>query len=176
MTHATNNRSSSRLRRSFDDAPIRPCYCCRCRLCPMSRLQIMPEFLHVAHHAISCLFSCPRCVVPCLAAKTILCHAPAPCCAVPCCGSCRFDLSIHFGLPDEPCRAAILQQYAHQLTEADRDQLAAVTAGFSGRDLRDVCEQVRPIVPFLVPALIAGGVRCVLSMRHCLLPLVPRLP
>lgn len=55
---------------------------------------------------------------------------------------CRFDLSIHFGLPDEPCRAAILQQYAHQLTQEQRQQIAAVTQGFSGRDLRDVCEQV----------------------------------
>lgn len=53
----------------------------------------------------------------------------------------RFDLSIHFGLPDESCRTAILQQYAHQLTAAERGKIAAGTAGFSGRDLRDVCEQ-----------------------------------
>lgn len=62
----------------------------------------------------------------------------ALCCAV----LYRFDLSIHFGLPDEPCRASILQQYAHQLSEAERAKIATVTAGFSGRDLRDVCEQV----------------------------------
>jgi len=53
----------------------------------------------------------------------------------------RFDLSIHFGLPDEACRTAILQQYAHHLPEDDLARIAAKTPGFSGRDLRDVCEQ-----------------------------------
>jgi len=84
------------------------------------------------------------CAVPSLALLSSGIQCRVPCCAVLWC-TCRFDLSIHFGLPDEPCRAAILQQYAHQLTGADRDQLAAVTAGFSGRDLRDVCEQVRRV-------------------------------
>jgi hypothetical protein len=74
------------------------------------------------------------------------------CCAHPCCAMlCRFDLSIHFGLPDEPCRAAILQQYAHQLSQEDRAKLAAVSQGFSGRDLRDVCEQVRVAEQSLLP-------------------------
>eukprot|EP00775_Hariotina_reticulata_P002482 gene2482-2786_t len=53
----------------------------------------------------------------------------------------RFDLSVHFGLPDEACRTAILQQYAHHLPEDDLARIAAKTPGFSGRDLRDVCEQ-----------------------------------
>lgn len=67
-----------------------------------------------------------------------------PRCAGSCCVVlCRFDLSIHFGLPDESCRADILQQYAHQLSQEDRARIAAVSQGFSGRDLRDVCEQVR---------------------------------
>ena len=73
----------------------------------------------------------------------LFCSKSVFCCAVLWCVPCRFDLSIHFGLPDEPCRTAILQQYAHQLSEADRHQIATVTGGFSGRDLRDVCEQVR---------------------------------
>lgn len=50
-------------------------------------------------------------------------------------------MSIHFPLPDEPCRAAILEQYAQQLSKQELEHLAHKTAGFSGRDLRDVCEQ-----------------------------------
>ncbi|KAF6251022.1 P-loop containing nucleoside triphosphate hydrolase protein [Scenedesmus sp. NREL 46B-D3] len=53
----------------------------------------------------------------------------------------RFGLSIHFGLPDEACRAAILQQYAHHLPDEALARIAAQTRGFAGRDLRDVCEQ-----------------------------------
>jgi AAA+ superfamily predicted ATPase len=55
----------------------------------------------------------------------------------------RFSFSLVFGLPDEPCRAQILKQYAKQLPEGDIGRLAAGTDGFSGRDLRDICEQVR---------------------------------
>eukprot|EP00878_Enallax_costatus_P021941 GHUV01023255.1.p1 GENE.GHUV01023255.1~~GHUV01023255.1.p1 ORF type:complete len:291 (+),score=55.39 GHUV01023255.1:158-1030(+) len=53
----------------------------------------------------------------------------------------RFDVSIHFGLPDEQCRAAILQQYANHLNSQELSRIAEKTAGFSGRDLRDICEQ-----------------------------------
>jgi SpoVK/Ycf46/Vps4 family AAA+-type ATPase len=53
----------------------------------------------------------------------------------------RFDLSIHFGLPDEQCRAAILHQYANHLESQELSRIAERTSGFSGRDLRDVCEQ-----------------------------------
>lgn len=62
---------------------------------------------------------------------------PTTCCL--CC--CRFDLSIHFGLPDEQCRAAILHQYANHLESQELLRIAEKTAGFSGRDLRDICEQ-----------------------------------
>lgn len=48
-----------------------------------------------------------------------------------------------FGLPDEPCRQQVLGRYAKQLPAAEAAQLARRTEGFSGRDLRDVCEQVR---------------------------------
>ncbi|GBF90964.1 cell division cycle 48 [Raphidocelis subcapitata] len=53
----------------------------------------------------------------------------------------RFSLSLEFGLPDAPCRSQILGRYAKQLPEAGRAELAAMTVGFSGRDLRDICEQ-----------------------------------
>jgi len=53
----------------------------------------------------------------------------------------RFDAAVRFGLPDEPSRAQILAQYARHLSPPDLAALAAATGGFSGRDLRDVCEQ-----------------------------------
>ena len=48
--------------------------------------------------------------------------------------------SVMFDLPDVVTRAAILAQYARQLSDADRQAIAAATPGMSGRDLRDVCE------------------------------------
>ncbi|KAI8472467.1 MAG: P-loop containing nucleoside triphosphate hydrolase protein [Monoraphidium minutum] len=53
----------------------------------------------------------------------------------------RFSLSLTFDLPTEPCRAAILGRYARQLSGDARGRLAAGTPGFSGRDLRETCEQ-----------------------------------
>ncbi len=50
----------------------------------------------------------------------------------------RFSANIEFGLPDEQCRVEILKQYAQNLPEEDLVVLAKATAGFSGRDLRDV--------------------------------------
>jgi SpoVK/Ycf46/Vps4 family AAA+-type ATPase len=52
----------------------------------------------------------------------------------------RFDATIVFGLPDAATRAAIAKRYARQLSDADVAALADATAGFSGRDLRDVAE------------------------------------
>eukprot|EP01026_Neomeris_dumetosa_P030998 TRINITY_DN2465_c0_g1_i9.p1 TRINITY_DN2465_c0_g1~~TRINITY_DN2465_c0_g1_i9.p1 ORF type:complete len:253 (-),score=37.17 TRINITY_DN2465_c0_g1_i9:195-953(-) len=52
----------------------------------------------------------------------------------------RFDSIITFDLPDAQCRADILLQYAQHLSDVERQQLALVTVGMSGRDLRDVCE------------------------------------
>ena len=53
----------------------------------------------------------------------------------------RFDATIRFDLPDEPCRALIIQQYAKHLGEEDVATLARASEGMSGRDLRDICEQ-----------------------------------
>lgn len=53
----------------------------------------------------------------------------------------RFDASVHFELPQIMCRAAIFARYARQLSDEEHKQLAAMTDGFSGRDIRDVCEQ-----------------------------------
>ena len=50
----------------------------------------------------------------------------------------RFSANIEFGLPDEQCRVEILKQYAQNLPDEDLIVLAKATAGFSGRDLRDV--------------------------------------
>lgn len=53
----------------------------------------------------------------------------------------RFDAGILFALPDAACRKAIFAKYAKQLEDDELQQLAAMTDGFSGRDIRDVCEQ-----------------------------------
>lgn len=53
----------------------------------------------------------------------------------------RFNTSVQFGLPDEACRAQILQQYAKHLKEEDLATLAEVTPGLAGRDLKDLSEQ-----------------------------------
>lgn len=53
----------------------------------------------------------------------------------------RFSTTIEFGLPGEKCRSEILRKYAHHLSSVELGSLAAATAGLSGRDLRDVCEQ-----------------------------------
>jgi len=50
----------------------------------------------------------------------------------------RFDTTIAFPLPDEQCRAEIMQSYAQQLSQAEVARLAASTPGASGRDLRDI--------------------------------------
>ena len=53
----------------------------------------------------------------------------------------RFNTSVQFGLPDETCRAQILQQYAKHLKEEDLVMLARATPGLAGRDLKDLSEQ-----------------------------------
>lgn len=52
----------------------------------------------------------------------------------------RFDVVIALDLPDAATRSAILKRYAKQLTNVERDALAEVAVGFSGRELRDACE------------------------------------
>ena len=52
----------------------------------------------------------------------------------------RFEVAVHFPLPDETTREAILALYAKHLDHEERARLASASAGTSGRDLRDVCE------------------------------------
>ena len=52
----------------------------------------------------------------------------------------RFSATVHFGLPTNECRVAILKQYAMHLSDEDIHKLASVTDSMSGRDLRDICE------------------------------------
>ena len=52
----------------------------------------------------------------------------------------RIDLSIKFDLPDKMSRAAIFKRYAKQLSEAERQTLAEMSGGFSGRNISDVCK------------------------------------
>ncbi|XP_047312247.1 uncharacterized protein LOC124915551 isoform X2 [Impatiens glandulifera] len=53
----------------------------------------------------------------------------------------RFDSMIDFGLPDEQTRQEIVAQYAKQLTKTDIIEFSKLTEGFSGRDIKDVCQQ-----------------------------------
>ncbi|XP_028773865.1 fidgetin-like protein 1 [Neltuma alba] len=53
----------------------------------------------------------------------------------------RFDTMITFDLPDHDNRKEIAAKYAKHLTEPELDELARVTEGMSGRDIRDVCLQ-----------------------------------
>ncbi|KAF7811210.1 cell division control protein 48 [Senna tora] len=53
----------------------------------------------------------------------------------------RFDTMITFGLPDHHNRKEIAAKYAKHLKDSELDQIARVTEGMSGRDIRDVCLQ-----------------------------------
>ena len=52
----------------------------------------------------------------------------------------RFDLQLHFGLPDEKARKQIFGRYAKQLSDEELQQLTSLSEGMSGRDIRDSCE------------------------------------
>ncbi|KAF4730140.1 hypothetical protein FOZ62_004700, partial [Perkinsus olseni] len=52
----------------------------------------------------------------------------------------RIDTSVEFALPDEASRAAIFGLYARQLPQKDCEQLAKMSAGLSGRNIRDACQ------------------------------------
>ena len=49
-------------------------------------------------------------------------------------------MQLHFGLPDVSARKAIFGRYAKQLSDAELEQLAELSDGMSGRDIRDSCE------------------------------------
>ena len=49
-------------------------------------------------------------------------------------------MQLHFGLPEEQARREIFSRYAKQLSEQELQQLAEISKGMSGRDIRDSCE------------------------------------
>eukprot|EP00607_Mallomonas_marina_P006802 CAMPEP_0182425842 /NCGR_PEP_ID=MMETSP1167-20130531/12335_1 /TAXON_ID=2988 /ORGANISM="Mallomonas Sp, Strain CCMP3275" /LENGTH=458 /DNA_ID=CAMNT_0024606875 /DNA_START=431 /DNA_END=1807 /DNA_ORIENTATION=+ len=53
----------------------------------------------------------------------------------------RFDICIHYHLPNITTRHAIYKRYAKQLKSQDLDELARLSHGLSCRDIRDVCAQ-----------------------------------
>eukprot|EP00924_Labyrinthula_sp_SR-Ha-C_P016811 maker-scaffold_6-augustus-gene-15.24-mRNA-1 protein AED:0.07 eAED:0.07 QI:0/0/0/1/1/1/2/0/1006 len=52
----------------------------------------------------------------------------------------RFSLSIKFDLPDPVTREKIFQLYANHLSTADLEKLANATDGYSGRDIKMLCQ------------------------------------
>ena len=53
----------------------------------------------------------------------------------------RFDLSIHYNLPDMNTRAAVFSRYAKHLSNEHLQTLAKESSSLSCRDIKDVCEQ-----------------------------------
>jgi len=53
----------------------------------------------------------------------------------------RFEFRVEFDLPDSACRSQILGKYAKHLSDEEREELAELTRGFSGRDLKLLCVQ-----------------------------------
>lgn len=53
----------------------------------------------------------------------------------------RFDVVVSFPLPDMETRAAVLALYAKHLSQEELRTMAELSAGFSGRELLDVCEE-----------------------------------
>ena len=51
------------------------------------------------------------------------------------------DTAITFGLPEEDTRRQIMHNYATHLTDDELKELASMTEGLSGRDMRDLAEQ-----------------------------------
>ena len=54
----------------------------------------------------------------------------------------RFDRKIHFPLPNRDERTKILEGYAKQLDKKEREQIADLLKGASGRNLKDYCDYV----------------------------------
>ncbi|KAF4674846.1 hypothetical protein FOL47_008594 [Perkinsus chesapeaki] len=52
----------------------------------------------------------------------------------------RIDTSVEFALPDTSSRADIFGLYARQLSKEDCEQLAKISAGLSGRNIKDACQ------------------------------------
>lgn len=71
----------------------------------------------------------------------------------------RVDSSIHFGLPSEDCRAKILKLYAKHLSDNELLQLASITDGLSGRNLKDLCQAAERHWTATVVRGLSGNVR-----------------
>jgi ATP-dependent 26S proteasome regulatory subunit len=54
----------------------------------------------------------------------------------------RFDKSIFFPLPNRRERASIIGNYAIQLSEEEKQEVAGFLEGYSGRKLKDFCDYV----------------------------------
>lgn len=52
----------------------------------------------------------------------------------------RFDVSIHFHLPNLEERVGIFRNYANHLNDADLGRLSQESEGISGRNIKDICE------------------------------------
>ena len=54
----------------------------------------------------------------------------------------RFDLSVHFGLPDEQARGLIFSRYARHLDVASLERISQRknSGGMAGRDIKEICQ------------------------------------
>ena len=52
----------------------------------------------------------------------------------------RFGVTVRFPLPAPAGRRQIFELYAHHLSPAELERLAAASPGASGRDIRDICQ------------------------------------
>lgn len=57
----------------------------------------------------------------------------------------RFHDVLHFALPDEPARAAMLARWLPELTDEQRDAAAKATDGYSGAHVRELAAFVRTL-------------------------------
>ena len=57
----------------------------------------------------------------------------------------RVDSSVEFGLPGADSRGKILRMYAKHLGDKEIDELAEITRGLSGRNLKDLCQSAERV-------------------------------
>lgn len=70
----------------------------------------------------------------------------------------RFDVVVSFPLPDLDTRAAVLALYAKHLSKEELTTMAELSAGFSGRELLDVCEEAeRTYAGYIVREAVPKG-------------------
>ncbi|KAH9609607.1 hypothetical protein KSS87_014079 [Heliosperma pusillum] len=72
----------------------------------------------------------------------------------------RFESIIFFGLPDQQIRQKIAAMYAKHLSVSEMMEFALATEGFSGRDIRDACQQAeRRWASKVIRSKVASGVK-----------------